>query len=118
MIRYAEPGEFTRRAFQNNRLDLTQIEALGDTLAAQTEQQRRIAVRGNSSVLSQKYESWRQQLLYARGELEALIDFSEDQHFDESPAKLVTSVTEQVLGLQRQIKAAIENASRGELLRN
>ncbi|KAL8646682.1 MAG: hypothetical protein Q9210_005995 [Variospora velana] len=118
IIRYAEPGEFTRRAFYNNRLDLTQIEALGDTLSAETEQQRRIAVRGNSSVLSQKYESWRRQLLYARGELEALIDFSEDQHFDESPAKLVTSVTEQVLGLQRQIKAAMENASRGELLRN
>ncbi|KAI4286508.1 MAG: hypothetical protein L6R35_004239 [Caloplaca aegaea] len=118
IIRYAEPGEFTRRAFYNDRLDLTQIEALGDTLAAQTQQQRRIAVRGNSSMLSQKYESWRQQLLYARGELEALIDFSEDQHFDESPAQLVTSVTEQVLGLQRQIKAAMENASRGELLRN
>ncbi|KAI4095353.1 MAG: hypothetical protein LQ344_001651 [Seirophora lacunosa] len=118
MIRYAEPGEFTRRAFHNNRLDLTQIEALGDTLSAETERQRRIAVRGNSSVLSQKYESWRQQLLYARGELEALIDFSEDQHFDESPATLVTSVTEQVVGLQRQIQAAMENASKGELLRN
>ncbi|KAI4118848.1 MAG: hypothetical protein LQ345_001182 [Seirophora villosa] len=118
MIRYAEPGEFTRRAFHNNRLDLTQIEALGDTLSAETERQRRIAVRSNSSVLSQKYESWRQQLLYARGELEALIDFSEDQHFDESPATLVTSVTEQVVGLQRQIQAAMENASKGELLRN
>ncbi|KAI4126621.1 MAG: hypothetical protein LQ338_003643 [Usnochroma carphineum] len=117
MIRYAEPGEFTRRAFYNDRLDLTQVEALGDVLAAETEQQRRLAVGGASDVLSQKYESWRQQLLYARGELEALIDFSEDQHFDDSPAALVASVTGQILGLQIQVKAAIGNASRGELLR-
>lgn len=117
IVRYAEPGEFTRRAFYNNRLDLTQVEALGDTLSAETEQQRRIAVRGSSDVLSKRYESWRQSLLYARGELEALIDFSEDQHFDESPESLVASVTEQVLGLQNQVKNAIGNASRGELLR-
>lgn len=117
MIRYAEPGEFTRRAFYNDRLDLTQVEALGDILSAETEQQRRIAVRGASNVLPQRYESWRQQLLFARGELEALIDFAEDQHFDESPTALVASVTEQVRVLQAQVKAAIENASRGELLR-
>ncbi|KAL8692964.1 MAG: hypothetical protein Q9218_002113 [Villophora microphyllina] len=117
-IRYAEPGEFTRRAFYNNRLDLTQVEALGDTLSAETEQQRRIAVKGTSAKLSQQYESWRQHLLYARGELEALIDFSEDQHFEESPAHLIESVREQVSNLQARVKAAIQNASRGELLRN
>lgn len=47
-IRYAEPGEFTRRAFLNDRLDLPQIEALGNTLAADTEQQRRLAIRGTT----------------------------------------------------------------------
>ncbi|KAL8734541.1 MAG: hypothetical protein Q9166_001441 [cf. Caloplaca sp. 2 TL-2023] len=117
-IRYAEPGEFTRRAFYNDRLDLTQVEALGDILSAETEQQRRIAVKGSSTALAQRYESWRQQLLYARGELEALIDFSEDQHFDESPSRLIESVKEQVLGLQIQIQASIKNALRGELMRN
>ncbi|KAL9592681.1 MAG: hypothetical protein Q9179_006473 [Wetmoreana sp. 5 TL-2023] len=117
IIRYAEPGEFTRRAFYNNRLDLTQVEALGDMLSAETEQQRRIAVKGSSTGVAQRYESWRQQLLYARGELEALIDFSEDQHFDESPLILVQSVTKQVRSLDSQVRAAIENASRGELLR-
>ncbi|KAL8771282.1 MAG: hypothetical protein Q9209_003187 [Squamulea sp. 1 TL-2023] len=117
-IRYAEPGEFTRRAFYNNRLDLTQVEALGDILSAETEQQRRIAVKGSSNVLARQYESWRQQLLYARGELEALIDFSEDQHFDESPSRLVGSVKKQVRGLKAQLQASIGNASRGELLRN
>ena len=117
-IHYAEPGEFTRRAFFNNRLDLLQVEALGDTLAADTEQQRRQAVRGSSNVLTERYEAWRQKLLYARGELEALIDFSEDQHFDESPAKLCASVAKQIRQLKSQLQANIESASRGELLRN
>ena len=117
-IRYAEPGEFTRRAFYNNKLDLLQVEALGDTLAADTEQHRRLAVRGSSNVLAERYEAWRQKLLYARGELEALIDFSEDQHFDEPPAKLCASVAKQVQQLKSQLQANIESASRGELLRN
>jgi small GTP-binding protein len=118
VVRYAEPGEFTRRAFMNNRLDLPQIEALGDTLTADTEQQRRLAVRGASDALSKRYEEWRQQLLYARGELEALIDFSEDQHFDESSEELVVSVASQVRVLSRQIALHIQNASKGELMRN
>lgn len=117
-IRYAEPGEFTRRAFYNNRLDLLQVEALGDTLAADTEQQRRLAVRGSTNVLAERYETWRRTLLYARGELEALIDFSEDQHFDESPRKLYESVAKQIGRLKSQLQANIESASRGELLRN
>ncbi|KAI9778353.1 MAG: mitochondrial splicing system protein [Geoglossum umbratile] len=117
-IRHAEPGEFTRRAFMNDRLDLTQVEALGDTLSATTEQQRRLSVRGTTSNLGKRYEAWRQQLLNARGELEALIDFSEDQHFDESPTQLVTSVASQVDELRRQVKAYSTNAIRGELLRN
>ncbi|EGD90390.1 hypothetical protein H112_01847 [Trichophyton rubrum D6] len=117
-IRYAEPGEFTRRAFLNDRLDLPQIEALGNTLAADTEQQRRLAIRGTNDILSTRYEQWRKQLLYARGELEALIDFSEDQHFDESVDDFISSVTGQVDSLLHQINLHIKNASKGELLRS
>jgi tRNA modification GTPase len=117
-IRPAEAGEFTKRAFYNNRLTLPQAEALGDSLAAETEQQRRLAVLGTESGLAERYESWRQLLLYARGELEALIDFSEDQHFDESPAQFMSSVSAQVAGLQAQLGVHIGNASRGELLRS
>ncbi|KAL4944712.1 hypothetical protein BDV06DRAFT_186574 [Aspergillus oleicola] len=117
-VRYAEPGEFTKRAFMNDRLDLPQIEALGDTLAADTEQQRRLAVRGASDALAKRYEQWRVQLLYARGELEAMIDFSEDQHFDESSDELVSSVADQVRTLSRQIALHIQNASKGELMRS
>jgi tRNA modification GTPase len=117
-IRYAEAGEFTRRAFMNDRLDLTQVEALGDTLSANTEQQRRLSVRGTTNNLYLRYESWRQMLLAARGELEALIDFSEDQHFDESPSELASSVANQVQDLVLLIDTHRRNAMRGELLRN
>lgn len=118
LVRYAEPGEFTRRAFRNGRLDLTEVEALGDTLAAETEQQRRLAVRGASNALGGRYDSWRQNLLYARGELEALIDFSEDQQFDDPPEVLYKSVTDQVKLLTELLHVSIRNAVRGELLRN
>lgn len=117
-IRYAEPGEFTKRAFVNDRLDLTQIESLSDTLAAETEQQRRAAVRGNSGALGRTYENWRLQLLYARGEIEALIDFSEDQHFDESQSELLSNVTRQVREIIQGINAHVKGAQRSELLRN
>lgn len=117
-IRYAEPGEFTRRAFFNDRLDLTQVEALGDVLAAVTDQQRKLSLRGTAGKLAATYEEWRALLLYARGELEALIDFSEDQHFDESPSALITSVADQVEVLREKIRRHLENVTRGELLRN
>jgi tRNA modification GTPase len=117
-IRYAEPGEFTRRAFANNRMDLPQIESLGETLSATTEQQRMLSVRGTTSTLAARYEHWRTLLLHARGELEALIDFSEDQHFDESPATLCASVARQIQSLFTLMEAHVANAVRGELLRS
>ncbi|KAI1262580.1 hypothetical protein F5Y18DRAFT_153870 [Xylariaceae sp. FL1019] len=117
-VRYAEPGEFTKRAFLNDRLDLAQVEALSETLAAETEQQRRAAVRGSSGSLGRTYEEWRQNLLEARAEMEALIDFQEDQHFDESPASLVTNVSLQVTEILRSIATHEMASQRTELLRN
>lgn len=118
LLRHADPGEFTKRAFYNGKLDLTQAEALGETLAAETEQQRRLAVSGAESGLAKRYKEWRTMLLNARGELEALIDFSEDQHFDESPVDFMRSVTSQIQVLKSQIDVHLQNASKGELLRN
>ncbi|KAI0433075.1 GTP-binding protein TrmE N-terminus-domain-containing protein [Xylaria sp. FL1042] len=117
-IRYAEPGEFTRRAFANDRLDLAQVEALSETLAAETEQQRRAAVRGSSGALGRTYEGWRRRLLAARAEMEALIDFQEDQHFDESPASLVSGVSQQVREILEGIRVHEMASQRTELLRN
>lgn len=117
-IRYAEPGEFTKRAFLNDRLDLARVESLGDILSAETEQQRRAAVRGSSGVLARTYESWREELLLARGEIEALIDFSEDQHFDESPADLLHNVARLVDNILRGILVHEQGGQRSELLRS
>ena len=116
-IRYAEPGEFTRRAFLNDRLDLSQVESLSATLAAETEQQRRAAVRGSSGALGRTYEGWRRQLVAARAEMEALIDFAEDQHLDESPALLARNVTAQVRAILGRIGVHEEAGRRAELLR-
>ncbi|UNI18648.1 mitochondrial splicing system protein [Purpureocillium takamizusanense] len=116
-VRYAEPGEFTKRAFFNDRLDLAQVESLSDALAADTEQQRRAAVRGTSGALGRAYERWRQQLLLARGELEALIDFSEDQHFDEPQGELLDNVSRQVADMLAGIRLHELGSQRSELLR-
>ncbi|KAM0256349.1 hypothetical protein ACHAQJ_005000 [Trichoderma viride] len=117
-IRYAEPGEFTKRAFLNDRLDLARVESLGDILSAETEQQRRAAVRGNSGALARTYESWREELLLARGEIEALIDFSEDQHFDESPTDLLHNVAKLVDNILQGIHLHEQGGQRSELLRS
>ena len=116
-IRMAESGEFMKRAFWNGRIDLVGAEALGEALAADTEMQRRVAVEGQSGGLAGRYEEWRLMLLEARGEMEALIDFSEDQHFDESPRELVGSVAEKVRALKTLIERHVQNAKKGELLR-
>lgn len=117
-IRPAGPGEFTRRAFTNNRLSLPQIEALGDILSAETEQQRKLSVQATTSGLSRKYEQWRQMLLSARGELEAIIDFSEDQQFDTAPAEMCSNVVSLVRELKPMLQLHVGNAVRGELLRS
>lgn len=116
-IRYAESGEFTKRAFLNDRLDLSQVESLSDVLDAETEQQRRAAVRGNTGARGQAYDTWRGELLLARGEIEALIDFSEDQHFDESPRELLRNVTTMVQQILRSIDQHELAGQRTELLR-
>lgn len=118
-VRHAEPGEFTRRAFLNGRLDLAQVEALADTLAAETERQRRAAVRGRAGTLSRTYDGWRGQLLQARGELEALIDFSEDHDFADAAgdAALLAAVDARVAALMTAIETHEAAARRGELLR-
>ena len=76
--RMAMPGEFTRRAFQNGRMDLSEVEGLGDLIAAETEAQRQQAVRLMSGALSNVAEDWRSGLLKARALLEATIDWADE----------------------------------------
>jgi len=77
-VRHAEPGEFTRRALENGRLDLAQVEGLADLIDAETEMQRRQALRVLSGAIGKKAEAWRQQLVRAAALIEATIDFADE----------------------------------------
>lgn len=77
-LRMAEPGEFTRQALENERLDLTQVEGLADLIDAETESQRKQAIKVLSGALGEKAESWRSKLIRAAALLEATIDFVDE----------------------------------------
>lgn len=85
-IRLAEAGEFTRRAFENGKLDLTEVEGLGDLIEAETENQRKLAHARLEGGLTKHIESWREQLLDMRADIEARLDFSDEGDVDEAPA--------------------------------
>ncbi len=76
--RPAEPGEFTRRAFENGRLDLTAVEGLADLVAAETAAQRRQAFRQLKGMIGERAEAWRRQIIEALALVEARIDFSDE----------------------------------------
>ena len=78
-MRMAEAGEFTRRAFLNGKLDLTAAEALSDLIAAETEGQRRLAVEGAGGRQRDLYLGWRRDILRLRAEVEAQLDFSDEE---------------------------------------
>ncbi|MFZ2620069.1 MAG: tRNA uridine-5-carboxymethylaminomethyl(34) synthesis GTPase MnmE [Alphaproteobacteria bacterium] len=78
-VRMAEAGEFTRRAFMNNKLDLTQAEGLADLIAAETEEQRRQAVRQMGGELGNTFENWRAEILLLLAQVEAGIDFPDEE---------------------------------------
>ena len=111
-LRHAEAGEFTRRAFENGRMDLTAVEGLADLIAAETQAQRRQAYEHLRGLLGERAESWRKRLIAALALVEAGIDFSdEDGVPDETMA--------QALELVAPLRDEIENACkiRGERLR-
>ena len=110
--RLAEPGEFTRRAFENNKLGLTEAEAIADLVAAETDQQRRLALQQMDGGLHRLYEDWRTLGLSALAHLEAAIDFPDE----DLPAGLGAHVIEQITRLRGEIASHLED-KRGERLR-
>src|SRR5690606_9645066 len=88
-VRHAEPGEFTRRAFLNGRLDLVQTEALADLINADTEAQRRFAQSNADGAQSMLYNGWRQRLIHARAMIEAEIDFADEGDVQGSVASAI-----------------------------
>ncbi len=103
-LRLAEPGEFTRRALENDRLDLARVEGLADLIDAETEAQRKQALRVFSGALGEKAEAWRRDLIRAAALIEATIDFAdEDVPVDVRPE--VESLLEGVIGeLSRELE--------------
>jgi tRNA modification GTPase len=113
-LRLAEPGEFTRRAFLNGKLDLTQAEAIADLVAAETEAQRRQALRQLDGRLGEVYRGWGERLLRLLAHLEAAIDFPDE----ELPPEIETEVAKGSRRLVEEIARHLADGHRGERLRD
>ena len=113
-LRPAEAGEFTRRAFENGKLDLTAVEGLADLVMAETEGQRRQAFRQMTGALRDRSESWRTQLIQALALVEARIDFSDEA---DVPQDLVTPALQIARALEGDIASVLAEGNRGERLR-
>jgi tRNA modification GTPase len=114
-FRPAEPGEFTRRAFVNGRLDLTEVEGLADLIMAETEAQRRQALRQASGGLREVLESWRGRLVKARAMVEAELDFGDEE---DVPGSVSERAWGDVAGIAAEIARQLEDEHRGERVRD
>lgn len=113
-LRPADPGEFTKRAFQNGKLGLTEVEGLGDLIHAETEAQRRQALRQMEGELGQLYQRWSEELTKALAHVEAFIDFSEDDNLEEG---VLARVDAAVQTLEEEVRGHLQDGRRGERLR-
>ncbi|HPA37138.1 MAG TPA: tRNA uridine-5-carboxymethylaminomethyl(34) synthesis GTPase MnmE [Phenylobacterium sp.] len=112
-LRLAEPGEFTRRAFENGKLDLAQAEGVADLIDAETEAQRRQALDQLDGALGRAQSGWRDQLIEALAMFEAAVDFPDE----EVPADVADRARPALDLLIAELEAAIEGAERGERVR-
>ena len=113
-FRPAEAGEFTRRAFENGRLDLTAVEGLADLIAAETSAQRRQAFRQLKGLIGDRAEVWRRRLIEALALVEARIDFSDEA---DVPEDLLGPALYAARQLRDEIAAILADGRRGERLR-
>ncbi|HSF91527.1 MAG TPA: tRNA uridine-5-carboxymethylaminomethyl(34) synthesis GTPase MnmE, partial [Paracoccaceae bacterium] len=112
-LRPAEAGEFTRRALENGRLDLTQVEGLADLIDAETEAQRVQSLRVLSGAIGEKVEGWRRDLVRAGALLEATIDFADE----DVPVDVMPEVMGLLDGLVLQLKTEAEGTKVAERIR-
>lgn len=114
-LRAAEAGEFSRRAFENGRIDLVEAEGLSELIAAETEMQRRLAVEQSFGGQSALYHGWAKRLTHARAMIEADLDFSEEE---DVPGSVADSVGPDLLLLQQELRRHVETARAGEIIRD
>jgi tRNA modification GTPase len=113
--RAAEPGEFTRRAFENGKLDLTEAEGLDDLIHADTDRQRRQALRQLKGLLGDRARNWRAQIIEASALIEAGIDFSGE---GDVPAELIAPALAKLKALHDEIQKVLAAQGRSERLRD
>jgi tRNA modification GTPase len=114
-VRPAEPGEFTRRAFENGKLDLTEAEGLDDLIHADTDRQRRQALRQLKGLLGDKARDWRARIVEASALIEAGIDFSDE---GDVPAELIAPALARIKALLVEIREVLAAEGRSERLRD
>ncbi len=112
--RLAEPGEFARRAFENGKIDLTVAEAIADLVDAETEAQRRQALRQAGGGLARLYDGWRNQIIQAQALTEAAIDFSDEADVGDTASH---GARELVARLVPAIRRHLDDGRRGEIVR-
>jgi tRNA modification GTPase len=117
-LRLAEPGEFTRRGFDNGRFDLSQSEGLADLIGAETEAQRRLALDQAGGRLRDKVEGWRDAIIALRAEAEAWLDFAEAEDDVETGLASGSRAHAAIAALRTDIAAALADAARGMRLRD
>lgn len=113
-VRMAEPGEFTRRALQNGRLDLTAAEGLADLIGAETEAQRRQALAQAEGSLFRKAEGWRKRLIGIRGLVEAVLDFPDEDGIDDG---LLDELRDDIASLLAEFRSVLADSGRGARIR-
>ncbi|KAI0069101.1 tRNA modification GTPase TrmE [Artomyces pyxidatus] len=114
-LRPAEAGEFTRRAFEGGRLDLTQVEGLKDLIDAETETQRKAALRVAGGSTRTQFEELRQEIIKCLALVEALIDFGEGEDLEEG---VFEQARERAQHLRNRVQAILSDNRRGEILRS
>ena len=111
--RLAEPGEFTKRAFQNGRINLLKAESIADLISAETEIQRKQALKIMSGKSSDKFNSWREKLLKILSHVEAKIDFPEE----DLPKNIINKIQKTSNGILNEIKKTLNDQKVGERIR-
>jgi tRNA modification GTPase len=114
-VRPAEPGEFTRRAFENGKLDLTEAEGLDDLIHADTDRQRRQALRQLKGLLGDRARDWRERIIAASALIEAGIDFSDE---GDVPAELIGPAIAKIKALLAEIQKVLAAQGQTERLRD
>ncbi|KAJ2516272.1 mitochondrial splicing system protein [Coemansia sp. RSA 1939] len=113
-VRMAGRGEFSRRSFDNDKMDLTTLEGVADLINAETEAQRRLAVRQSRGELHQLYETWRTTLVELIAHTEAFIDFSEEEDIEDGVYPMVCKRADQLIA---DIARHLDDKRRGEIMR-